>query len=293
MALNLMSKQEFLDLCGAYALGALDANELALFLRTAARADAEMKAALSEALKLAAELSLAAPEAEPAPEVRDRLRDRLHARVQAEAPAPRPARREREPLLGRILGAWMRPRPALALAFSMLVATVGLIAYSSSLKGRLEGKDLALLDTHERMRDLADSTRARITALEDSLGRSQALLEVIRARGMQVVMMGGMEDSTGYGKILWDPERKTAVLQVSLPPEPEGMDYQLWIIRDKQPMDAGVFQVAARGGDGFYRIDRLVETDRKRINAFAVTMEPKGGMPQPTGKMYLMGSIEL
>src|SRR5690606_19563656 len=124
--------------------------------------------------------------------------------------------------------------------------------------------------------------RDRIMELQDSLSRKEALLEVIRSREMQVVLMAGTEASpAGYGKILWDPERKIAVLQVSLPPEPEGMDYQLWVIRDSKPVDAGVFQVSARADrrDGLYKIDRLVETDRKHINAFAVTLEPKGGVP--------------
>jgi len=34
-----------------------------------------------------------------------------------------------------------------------------------------------------------------------------------------------------------------------------------------------------------------IASDRTRINAFAVTLEPKGGLPQPSGQMYLLGSI--
>jgi hypothetical protein len=64
--------------------------------------------------------------------------------------------------------------------------------------------------------------------------------------------------------------------------------------RDKVPVDAGVFQVRGgsqgRGGK-LYKIDRLVEADKNRINAFAITLEPKGGLKQPSGKMYLLGSI--
>jgi anti-sigma-K factor RskA len=31
-------------------------------------------------------------------------------------------------------------------------------------------------------------------------------------------------------------------------------------------------------------------TNPREIAAFAVTLEPKGGMPQPTGAMYMKGS---
>ncbi|MFO7847424.1 MAG: anti-sigma factor [Balneolaceae bacterium] len=38
----------------------------------------------------------------------------------------------------------------------------------------------------------------------------------------------------------------------------------------------------------FYRIDRLNERPSERSSTFAVTLEPKGGVPQPTGGMYLI-----
>ena len=289
-----MNKQEFLDLCGAYALGALDGEELILFREAMTHADAEMKAALAEALRAADHLSLAAPEAVPSPVVKDRLMKSIRAQAAAtpERPAPRTTRAPASPGLSwrdRLFGAGVSPRPAFALAFSLLVAVAGVFAYALSLRGALEHREAALAERDRR-----------ITALSDSLEQRDAMLEVLRAREMHLVALGGTEaNPAAYGRILWDAERKTAVLQVSLPPEPEGMDYQLWVIRDQKPVDAGVFQVAARGGSpdaapgGLYRIERLAETDVKRINAFAVTLEPKGGVPQPTGAMQLVGGLEI
>src|SRR5690606_20439473 len=83
-----MNKQEFLDLCGAYALGALDGEDLLLFREAMAHADADMKAALAEALRAAEHLSLAAPEAVPSPAVKDRLMKSIRAQA-ASAPEPR------------------------------------------------------------------------------------------------------------------------------------------------------------------------------------------------------------
>jgi anti-sigma-K factor RskA len=292
-----MNKQEFLDLCDAYALGALDGDDLIRFrevLQNAAAMDAEMRDVLTSALHAAEQLSLTAPEAAPSPAVKQRLMARVRT---SEASLPRTEARvasfdpPREPWIGRLFGAWLTPRPAYAFAFSLLVALVGLIAYVNSLSGNLKHQEGALA-----------LARDRILELQDSLSQKEALLEVIRSREMQLVVLSGTDSNpTGFGKILWDPERKTAVLQVSLPPQPDGTDYQLWVIRDQKPVDAGVFQVSARGGDvrtagsngGLYKIDRLVETDKRHINAFAVTVEPKGGVPQPTGKMMLLGGIEI
>jgi anti-sigma-K factor RskA len=301
MALTPMNKHEFLEACEAHALGALDSADRERFQLALPDADSEMKEALEGARHTAELLSLTVVSAAPSPSVRARLMARVReeqAEVaialdrESEARVPQKHFRSERPLLERIFGAWMQPRLGLAAAFSFLVLAAGLVAYTVSLNDRLARQRTALLETRLRMDSLADSTRNRISALEDSLSRKEALLEVIRSRGMEMVVLGGMHDTTRYGKILWDPERKVAVLQVSLPPEPEGMDYQLWVIRDQKPMAAGVFQVSGRASnDGFYRVDRLVETNRRRINAFAVTLEPKGGMPQPTGKMVLMGEI--
>ncbi|MCD6025441.1 MAG: Anti-sigma-K factor rskA [Fibrobacteria bacterium] len=291
MALTPMTKQEFLEACQAHALGALDPEDRERFYLALPHADAEMNAALNDALHTAELLSLTQSAVAPRPDVKRRLMAQIHAEAAGAAPARRFSRETRRPLLERIFGAWMQPRLGLAAAFSLVVLAAGLVAYTLSLNDQLTARQTALADAHGRMEVLADSTRARIESLEDSLSRKEAMLEVLRARGMQMVALGGMEDTARYGKILWDPERKVAVLQVSLPPEPEGMDYQLWVIRDSKPMAAGVFQVSARSGDGMYRIEQLVETDKKHINAFAVTLEPAGGMPQPTGKMYLMGEI--
>jgi anti-sigma-K factor RskA len=309
-----MNKQEFLDLCAVYALGALDGEDLARFraaMTPPNQMDAEMKAALAEALALAENLSLAAPDAAPSPEVKSRLMGRIRHDARAAASPAVPARavkttarpRAAAPSgFSRLLGAWLTPRPALAAAFSLLVVTAGLLTWSLSLRGTVDVQRAGLGARDGRIAVLEDSLegaeamRARIVALEDSLAQKEAMLEVIRSREMQVVMLAGMKGNPGgYGKILWDPERKVAVLQVMLPPEPDSMDYQLWVIRDKKPMDAGVFQVGAdpAGAGGMYRIEQLVETDRRHINAFAVTVEPKGGMPQPTGQMVLMGAIEL
>jgi anti-sigma-K factor RskA len=300
-----MNKQEFLDLCDAYALGALDGDDLVRFrevLQNAGAIDAEMREALSSAMRAAEQLSLSAPEAAPSPAVKQRLMARIRASeaIQddvAAAPAASPTvpRKTRAasfdtPRAGwgsRLFGAWLTPRPAYAFAFSLLVLLVGLGSYVLSLNGNLKSQQGALALAHDR-----------ILELQDSLSQKEALLEVIRSREMQLVVLSGTDNNpAGYGKILWDPERKTAVLQVSLPPQPDGTDYQLWVIRDQKPVDAGVFQVSAKGEDlrtdGLYKIDRLVETDKRHINAFAVTVEPKGGVPQPTGKMVLLGGIEI
>jgi anti-sigma-K factor RskA len=103
-------------------------------------------------------------------------------------------------------------------------------------------------------------------------------------------MNGLKADPVGFGKIIWDPEKRSAILQVSrLPAVPHDRDYQLWVIKGKTPISAGVFSVSDTTSN-FFRIDGLAVTDPREISAFAVTLEPKGGLPAPSGEMYLSGS---
>jgi anti-sigma-K factor RskA len=114
---------------------------------------------------------------------------------------------------------------------------------------------------------------------------------VLQSKKIEIVIMNGLDvNPAGYGKIIWDPERKAAILQISnLPPVAQDKDYQLWVIKDNKPISAGVFSVEEKDKQNFFKIEELVVSNRKDINAFAVTLEPKGGVPQPTGDMYLLG----
>ena len=265
-----MDRQEFLDLCPAYALGMLDGEDLIRFQAALASANGELLAVYQASASAAANLSLAAPAAELSPKVLDRLMARIEGAQAATGPKPRIA--------------WLMPFSlATGVAVALAVVCVGLVGYLSSLRENISRATVAVAQS-----------RVRIEALEDSLAQKEAMLAVIRSSQMQMVVMKGQAvDTQGYGKIIWDPIAKRAILHVSnLPPQAADKDYQLWVIRDKKPVDAGVFQVKGTRRDGeLYKIDQLVEADRSRISAFAITLEPKGGLAQPSGQMYLLGSI--
>ena len=90
---------------------------------------------------------------------------------------------------------------------------------------------------------------------------------------------------------VWDNERQDGVFIVrNLKPLPSDKDYQLWIIDPKypSPVDAGVFQVDAKGS---VRKDFRAKLPIQTANQFAVTIERKGGAAVPnTKEMVLAGS---
>lgn len=77
---------------------------------------------------------------------------------------------------------------------------------------------------------------------------------------------------------LWSDAHDEGVLAVrGLPPIEADQTYQLWVFHDDQPLPAGVFEP----GDDV----QLVPADAPARGAetVAVTVEPAGGVPEPTG----------
>lgn len=96
--------------------------------------------------------------------------------------------------------------------------------------------------------------------------------------------------SAGYGKVVWDRDRGTAVLSVSnLPATPVNMHYQLWVISNSRSVSAGVFSME-EPGSGFFKLEHLPVADPGRISGFLVTLEPKDNVHHPGNDVYLIGS---
>ncbi len=87
------------------------------------------------------------------------------------------------------------------------------------------------------------------------------------------------------GWIVWSPARKQGFLVIHhLPALPSGKQYQFWVIAGQQPRSAGVFDVDAVGHTAL-----VVTGDAERPDLFAVTVEPAGGVPAPTGPIVMRG----
>jgi anti-sigma-K factor RskA len=87
--------------------------------------------------------------------------------------------------------------------------------------------------------------------------------------------------------MLWHATAGGVFVAAGLPAPPPGKAYQLWAIAGgNAPVSAGVFSVDANG-TGSLSVAPLPGVSA--VNAFAVTLEPAGGRPAPSGEMYLLG----
>ena len=74
-----------------------------------------------------------------------------------------------------------------------------------------------------------------------------------------------------------------------MPPPPPGKTYQVWVVTiDPAPISAGLIEPDPQG-----RVDVVFATppDIPQPKAVAVTLEPAGGVPAPTGAKYLVGLV--
>ena len=94
-----------------------------------------------------------------------------------------------------------------------------------------------------------------------------------------------------YAMVFVEPDTRRGFFYANnLPTLPSGKTYQLWIITDKtdKPVSAGVFSLD-RGRKGRVMLQNV--PDVAKIKQFAVSLEPAGGKPQPTGNIYLAGQM--
>jgi len=277
---------DFESLCAGYVLGALNREEERKFEQMLEDATPEQMRIYSQMTRIKDDLSLAADPMEPSDALFDRILDDIDAsdssnihNISSGGDSKKTDRSRSGSSPGWILKA------AAAVLFAGLL---GLALYTQQQSSLIDQKETQI----SVLQSEVENQNQLLTQLETELERKNELLAILESREVNLILMAGLETSPdGYGKIIWDPENERALLQVANLPEPaEDKDYQLWLIKDEQdPISAGVFSFERTSTDLFYRIDRLEERPSDISNTFAVTLEPKGGMPQPTGDMYLVG----
>ena len=286
-----MSEQDtynnFESLCAGYVLGALSEEKKRTFEKMLDEATPEQMEIYRQMVHIKDDLALGAKPMEPSDDLFDDILDEISNDKPPDSSPGKIKDNEDQSgsdSSGRILPSWTFKAAAVILFASML----GLLLYTQQQTTLVDQQDTQISVLQSEL----EQRNELLTRLETELERKEELLAILESREVNLILMAGQETNPdGYGKIIWDPENERALLQVANLPEPaEDKDYQLWLIKDQQsPVSAGIFSFEQSSSDLFYKIDKLNESPSDVSNAFAVTLEPKGGAPQPTGSMYLLG----
>jgi len=114
-------------------------------------------------------------------------------------------------------------------------------------------------------------------------------LDTLRSASQLLHLTASADATRAHASVFMDGARHRAVVVFeNLEQNDNAHSYQLWIIRGdmKPPMSVGVFDADADGHGEFEVSDMPVDVP---ITGLAVTLEPRGGLPAPSGKVLLQG----
>ncbi len=181
---------------------------------------------------------------------------------------------------GRRRGRWLLPVAAVLL--------VGLVGVSGWLVYQLQNQK-AQVARLARELSFAQQQGANVAAMRNQMKELDHRLQLVTSPASEFCPLrpsGGQPLAPGASGVLFvGPNHQHWYLALyGLDPPPPGRTYQLWFVVDGKPVSVGTFS-GKRGA----KVEFASDTMPHNTNAVAVTLEPAGGMPQPTGPQVLQG----
>jgi hypothetical protein len=289
-----LSHDEAFALLDALAMDSLDGGEREAVATHAAQCET-CRPELVSLRETFAQLAFAAP---PAPEmdagaqarIHSRLMDRVAAdgraggiaplRLESSSPAPpRPpmSMTEERRVISSL--AWRRAEWMAAAASVLLVVSIGLLL--ATMRDRQTVRDAL-------QAELARSagTRTSNDSLRTLIASRDSMIVGLIGRDVAVMSLTAAGAKAPYARMFWDTARNTWILAAHNMPELRaGRTYQLWLVTKTAKISAGTF--SPTNGEAVVRATYPLARDS--LEAIAVTEEPAGGVPQPTGVPIIAG----
>lgn len=204
-------------------------------------------------------------------------------------PRPAPAIRTEAPLTFRPAATPpSKRRWPLALAAIFALAALGLGIWAAGLASEVAYRDAQIRQLETRLAE-ADRVAAELAQARQALTQLEERFTFVTAPATTVYALrppaSGSTQPLARGHLFLAANQRDWRLEVrGLKQEPEAQDYQLWFIVDGLPMSGGVFD--ARLGKPAFLADSAMPAG---VQAVAVTLERKGGVPSPTSPILLIG----
>lgn len=258
-----MTWDEVKELVPLYAIGALDDDARQAVEDFLRQATVEQQRELYEWSEVAALLPLSLSQPAPSSGIKDNLMAQIasHQESKSELSTAKVLPFKPKQSVQRQIPSWLRMAATIALAFSSIY-----LAWQNY------------------------KISEQLTNSEYKLGTLQRQFEEFLSPATRVIAMSGVETPKAHAKVVWNTEKQTWEVHITnLPAPPVGKDYQLWYVTKDAKINAAVFST---GENGNQELKLTIPPEAiKGLSATAVTLEPKGGSPQPTGKFYLLAQI--
>lgn len=248
------------------ALGVIDGEECKN-LRAHITSCAECAMNFAVAQGRVALFALAAPSQSPSPMARERLLKKLRA--------------EEVPALGTHseTSARSATRSAIRWWNSLWVPATAILAIATVL----------LWVNDRRMDDQLQKMRETEQMFEQEMHRQRELVSLVTAGDTKVVSLSSTQKtSNNWARVSYNTRMGMVCYTGDLPAPPPNKEYQMWIVpMVGNPISAGPFMPESfnNGRECMAKMPGGIS-----CKSFAVTIEPIGGMPHPTGPQVLSGN---
>jgi anti-sigma-K factor RskA len=141
--------------------------------------------------------------------------------------------------------------------------------------------------TADNISDIKKSVEEKFKNDSVHLAQVREELHMVMDSGTAKVHLKGMSASpSSTGIILWNKNTKDVFINLkNLPPPPDSMQYQLWALHKGKSVDAGMIEMS--DPEPYHRMKQIA-----RAEAFAITLEKKGGSLEPDmDALCMMGKL--
>ena len=290
------NREQLRELASLHALGVLSKDERAE-LAAAIAGDPELAAEVRELEDTAGALGSAAPQIDPPARLRAKVL--AVAGIEADAgPASTgggsvtPFRSAEAPAAAR---GGSRALPGWLAAAAALVLASGLGLWALQLRTSLEAMNARV----EKAEQDVEKAQQEVGELRRTLGVEQEHTRVLQAHNdvffapdtLRVDLAGQPVAPGATARAFMSRQTGMVFTASNLPKLPADKVYQLWVIprgQGQAPVNAGLL---APDASGHATLLAKVSPDLPPPAVVAVTIEPAGGVPAPTGDKALVGSV--
>jgi anti-sigma-K factor RskA len=312
-----MNQETVLQLLPAYAVGALDADEM-LAVENFLEAERRFLAQVAAAEDAATLLAFTAPPALPPASVKQRLMSRLARDPLAVSSTADGATPQAGPSRRAWHWGWLQSLGT-AVATAAVIATIGLLFYASSLQSRvaaLAAQNDASAATAQALAAERDELAQRIAALDQEMAALEAdnntltaqyqvltqqqqqvaqRLDVTTSRlnlvgsANEAVILNSSPEAPNSRGAFYISGPQAAVVVHGLEPLPSDRIYQFWwVTPDGRQLPVAPVTVQA-GVEPTWALFQ-VPADIPPFTVVGISVEPATGSPAPTGPMIVEGS---
>lgn len=157
-----------------------------------------------------------------------------------------------------------------SLGFGLATAILAFATFELAKQDLDRGKQIKQLQIQVSQDAAAMQAMGQVTGAPDSA---------------QVTLLQQPGGLPGQAHVTYNARMGIGVYSGQISPAPAGKSYQLWLVpASGAPVSAGMVDANQENGAMVMHL-----TPGLVPKAFAITMEPQGGMPQPTGPKVLVG----